>query len=155
MLIRRLEDVEEKGMMALLEKDFKRLRDGDDEHERTTKDNSTPDLELAVAKLKEASMRLSHILAVLADQWHPDPKLPEVLTMDDLEKSITDTNAAIQKLIAKADHEKEIESAKTGLVHNLAKGAESVCIHVKPFLRTFLAVAVQGSAVRLGLCLLD
>ena len=107
-----------------------------------------PDLEVAVTKLNRATTLLFRILSVLSDQWQPDAKLP-VLTTDDLDKSIEDTSAAIQKIVDSNDIEKAIEAAKKGVVHKLGNGAKSVCVHVKPFLKTFLAVAVQGSAVRL------
>jgi len=70
-----------------------------------------------------------------------------ILTRDDLEKSVKDAGDVIQRLLDATDSAKAAEDAKTGVIHNLGKGAKSVCVHVKPFFQTFLAVAVQGSAV--------
>ena len=52
---------EEHAMIALLKQDFETKDDNDE----TTKDNQTPDLKLAVAKLNKATKRLSRTLASL------------------------------------------------------------------------------------------
>jgi hypothetical protein len=90
-------------------------------------------LNTAVIRLNRAATLLFRILSVLSDQWNPDTKLP-ALTKDDLDKSINDAQGAISKLIDESDAAKAIEKAKTGIVHGLAKGAENICVHVKPFL---------------------
>ena len=125
------------------------MEPADRDHEpSTTEDDEAPDLKLAVTKLDRATKLLFRILSVLSDQWHPDAKLP-VLTRDSLEKSIEDTRTAIQKIVESNDSAKAIEAAKSGVVHKLGNGSKSACVYLKPFLKTFLAVAVQGSAVRL------
>src|SRR5271155_2416569 len=135
--------------IELLKQEIGSLEIPDRDHEPSvTEDDVAPDLEVAVKKLNSATTLLFRILSVLSDQWHPDAKLP-VLTMDHLDKSIEDTSSAIQKIVDSNDCEKAIEAAKTGVVHKLGSGAKRVCVHVKPFLKTFLAVAVQASAVRL------
>src|SRR5271168_4869772 len=116
-------------------------------YELVEKDDEN-DVKSARDKLNRSTTLLFRILSVLSDQWHPDAKLP-VLTTDDLDKSIEDTSAAIQKIVDSNDSAKAIEAAKKGAVHKLGNSAKSVCVHIKPFLKTFLAVAVQGSAVRL------
>jgi hypothetical protein len=144
----RLEEVKEHAI-ELLEQEIGSLENPDSDHEPSaTEDDVAPDLEVAVKKLNRATTLLFRILSVLSDQWHPDAKLP-ALTTDDLDKSIEDTSAAIQKIVDANDSAKAIEAAKKGVVHNLGNGAKSLCVHVKPFLKTFLEVAVQGSAVRL------
>jgi len=144
----RLEAVKEHAI-ELLEQEVGSWKTADRDHQpSTTEDDVAPDLELAVTKLNRATTLLFRILSVLSDQWHPDAKLP-VLTTDNLDKSIEHTSAAIQKIVDSNDSAKAIEAAKKGVVHKLGNGAKSVCVHVKPFLKTFLAVAVQGSAVRL------
>jgi len=97
-------------------------------------------------KLNRSTTFLFRILSVLSNQWHPDAKLPK-LTRDNLDESIQDAEAHIQNLIEENDRTKEIAAAKKGIVHNLGNGAKTICVHIKPFLQTFLAVAVQGSAV--------
>ena len=143
-----LEEVKEHAI-ELLKQDIGSLEIPDRDHEPSaTEDDVAPDLEVAVKKLNRATTLLFRILSVLSNQWHPDAKLP-VLTMDDLDKSIEDTSSAIQKIVDSNDSAKAIEAAKKGVVHKLGSSAKSVCVHVKLFLKMFLAVAVQGSAVRL------
>jgi len=101
----------------------------------------------AIDKLNRSTKLLFRILSVLSNQWHPDAKLPE-LTRDDLDRSIQDADTAIQKLIDANDSAKEIAATKKSIVHQLGNGAKNVCAHIKPFLQTFLEVAVQGSAVQ-------
>jgi len=68
--------------------------------------------------------------------------------MGNLDKSIAETSVAIQNLIAINDNKKEIEAANKGVVQSLANGAETICVHLKPFFKTFLSVAGHASAVR-------
>ena len=144
----RLNAVKEHAI-ELLEQEVGSLKTADRDHVlSTTEDDVAPDLKAAVTKLNRATTLLFRILSILSDQWHPDAKLP-ILTMDDLDKSIEDTSSAIQKIVDSNDSAKAIEAAKKGVVHKLGNGAKSVCVHVKPFLKTFLAVAVHGSAVQL------
>jgi len=96
---------------------------------------------------------LVRILSALSDQWHPDAELPK-LTKDNLNKSIQDADAAIQDIIDANAKAKEISAAKKGIVHKLGTKAMSVCVHVKPFIKIFLAVAIQGSAVPSQSCLM-
>jgi hypothetical protein len=109
-------------------------------------ENGAISLKTAIAKLNTATTLLFRILSVLTNEWHPDAKLPE-LTKNDLDKSILDAEAAIEDLIDKNDRAKAVEDAKRGIVHNFGKGIKTVCVNVKPFLKTFLAVAVQGANV--------
>lgn len=143
----RLEEVKEQAI-ELLKQEVGRLESTARDHESkfTIENDVAPDLRTIVAKLNKATTLLFRILCVLSDQWHPDVKLPN-LTRDDLDKSIEDTSIAIQKIIESNDSAKAIEAAKKGIVHKLGNGAKSVCIHIKPFLQTFLKVAIQGSAV--------
>jgi len=145
----RLEEVKEHAI-ELLEQEVGSLKTADRDHEpiSTSEDDAAPDLEVAVKKLNRATTLLFRVLSVLSDQWQPDANLP-VLTADDLDKSIEEISAAIQKIMDSNDSQKALEAAKKRVVHKLGNGAKSVCVHVKPFLKTFLAVAVQGSAVRL------
>ena len=129
--------------MALLKEDVQKV----ETVSRRAEDDSTPDLKLAVTNLNRATTLLFRILYVLSEQWHPDAKLP-VLTMDDMDKSIQAAGAAIQNLLDATDSPTAIEAAKKGIIHKLGSGTKTVCDHVRPFLKTFLAVAVQGSAVR-------
>ena len=142
-----MEDVKEYAI-ALLEEGLGKLKIGENDEEPSIADNddAAPDIKSAVKKLNNATTLLFRILSVLGDEWHPDADLPK-LTKDDLEKTIFDADAAIQNLIDANERAKTLEAAKTGIVHKLAKGAKSVCVHLKPFLKTFLSVAVQGSAV--------
>jgi hypothetical protein len=109
-------------------------------------DEVAPDLNQAVRRLNKAVTFLFRILSILSNEWDPKMELLS-LTLDDLDKSIADTRATIQKLMDANDKAKAIESAKKGVFHTLGNGAKSVCIHVKPFLKTFLTVALNASAV--------
>jgi len=113
----------------------------------TTMNNFPNDAKSAVVKMNQATTLLFHILSVLADEWDPDADLPK-LTKSDLDKSIEDASNAIQKLIDANDNTKATDATKTDVLHKLGENAKSICNHVKPFLKTFLSVAVQGSTVR-------
>jgi hypothetical protein len=141
------EGVKERAL-ELLEESLRNMQIADhtDVPSTTNKDNMAPDLKSAVTKLNKATSLLFRILSVLGDEWHPDAKLPE-LTMDDLDKTIVDADAAIQNLIDANDRAKDLADSRKGILHKLGKGAKSICVHLKPFLKTFLAVGVQGSAV--------
>lgn len=110
----------------------------------TTLGNFPIDAKSAVVKMNQATILLFRILSALTD---PDADLPK-LTKNDLDKSIEDTNNAIQKLIDTNDSTKANDAVKTDILHKLGEKAKSICVHVKHFLKTFLSVAIQGSAVR-------
>jgi len=112
----------------------------------SSNDDVAPDLDQAVKGLNKAVTFLFRILSILRNEWDPKIELLS-LTLDDLDKSIADTTATIQKLVDANTNAKAIESAKQGLFQTLGNGTKSICIHVKPFLKTFLAVAVTGSSV--------
>lgn len=112
-----------------------------------TKDDEN-DVKSAVDKLNRSTTLLFRILSFLSDQWHPDAKMPE-LTSGDLDKSIQDADAAIQSLIDANHRAKDIAGTKKGVVDRLGNGAKTVCVHIKPFVQTFLGIAVHGSAVLL------
>lgn len=114
-------------------------------HKHVAKDDEN-DVKSAADKLNRSTTLLFRILSVLSDQWHPDAKMPE-LTSGDLDKSIQDADAAIQNLIDANDRAKDTAGTNKGVVDKLANGAKTVCVHIKPFLQTFLAIAVHGSAV--------
>lgn len=122
------------------------MKIADNEETTVTDNNPATTLKTSIAKLNKATTLLFRILSVLGDEWHPDAKLP-ALTRDDLDKTILDAEAAIQNLIEKNEHAKALAVAKKGIVHQLGKGMKSICVNVKPFLKTFLTVAVQGAAV--------
>ena len=61
---------------------------------------------------------------------------------DDLNKTIIDADVTIQNLIDTNDRGKDLMDSKKGILHKLGKGANSICIHLKPFLKTFLVVGV-------------
>ena len=134
--------------LALLESDVKVLETPEREHELGTTEykNVRPELNLAVAKLKKATTFLFHVFCFVSKQWDPERELP-TLSRNDLMKSIKDTGDTIQRLIDAHDHTKSIETSKTGITHTLENGVKSLCVHVKPFLKTFLAVAAKGSSV--------
>jgi len=101
----------------------------------------------AVEKLNKATALLARIISFLREEWHPDASL-RTLDRDNLDISIEVASAEIQKLIDLDDKAKAADEAKTGGFHKLGKAAESICVHLKPFFKTFLAVAIQGSAVK-------
>ena len=100
--------------------------------------------------MNQATTLLFRILSVLTDQWDPDADLPK-LTTNDLDKSIVDMSNAIQQLIDANDSTKANNATKTDILHKLGENAKSICVYVKPFLKTLLSVAIQGSAVRSAL----
>jgi len=101
----------------------------------------------AIEKLNKATALLARLVSFLREEWHPDASLP-TLDRDNLDTSIDVASAEIQKLIDRNDNAKADDAAKTGSLHTLGKVAESICVNLKPFLKTFLSVAIQGSAVR-------
>lgn len=109
-------------------------------------DSPAINLTTAIAKLNKASTLLFRILSVLRNEWRPDAKLPE-LTTDDLDKSILDAFTAIQDLIDKYDTAKALEDPQNGVIHKLGMRVKSVCVDIKPFLKTFLKVAAGGANV--------
>lgn len=114
-------------------------------HKPVAKDDEN-EVKSAVDKLNRSTTLLFRILSVLSDQWHPDAKMPE-LTSGDLDKSIQDADAAIQNLIDANDHAKDTADTKNSVVDKLGNWAKTVCVLLKPFLQTFLAIAVHGAAV--------
>lgn len=129
-----------------MQKDLEKLKITENEEPIIRDDNATTNIKTAIEKLNKATMLLFRILSVLGNEWHPDKKLPK-LTRDDLDKAIFDAEVAIQDLIDKNELAKANEGSKKGIVHKFGKGIKSFCVNLKPFLKTFLAVAVQGAAV--------
>jgi len=101
----------------------------------------------AVEKFNTAAALLFRIVFFLREEWHPDASLP-TLDRENLETSIEVASAEIQKLIDVNDKAKADDMAKTGSIHKLGKVAENICVNLKPFIKTFLSVAIKGSAVR-------
>jgi len=129
-----------------LQEGLEQLKIADNEETNITDDSSATTLKTAIAKLDKATTLLFRILSVLGDEWHPDAKLP-ALTWDNLDETILNAEAAIQSLIDKNERTKTLAVEKKGVVHQLGKGIKNICVNVKPFLKTFLTVAVQGAAV--------
>jgi len=139
----------EERVLELLDKDIKSLEtpERDQELGATEDENAVaPELKLAVAKLRKATIFLFHLMCFVSKQWNPDKELP-ALSRSDLIKSIQDTGDTIQKLIDDHELTKPIKSSKIGVTHTLENGVKSLCVHVKPFLKTFLSVAAHGSSV--------
>jgi hypothetical protein len=103
----------------------------------------------AIAKMNNATMLLSRILSFLTDQWCPKTGNMPILNNDNLEKCIEDASDAIQKLIKANEIAKANEAAKTGTLYEFGKEIKSICVNLKPFVKTFLSIAINGSAVRL------
>lgn len=106
-----------------------------------------PDTKSAILKLNQSSTLLFRILSVLSDQWNPDVDLP-TLDKTNLDESIENASNAIKKIIDANDQVKAEDAAKTGILHTFAENAKSICIHLKPFFKTFLSVGIHSSAVR-------
>jgi len=111
-------------------------------------DEVARDLKSAIAKLNKATNFLFRILSVLTEQWHPDAKLPE-LCRDDLDRTILDAETTIQNLLEANDRAKVQKDANKRVVNKLGRGIKTVCTQLKPFIKTVLSIAVQGSAVLL------
>jgi hypothetical protein len=146
----------EQRALALLENDVKALETPERHLELGTTEyqNVAPELTFALTKLKKSTTFLFHILCFLGKQWDPDKELP-TLSRNDLTKSIKDADDTIQKLIDTYENAKSIEASKKGVIHTLENGVKSLCVHVKPFLKTFLAVAVTGSSVIMTISLMS
>jgi len=144
-----LEQLQDRAISEL-EKTIRELQlaDKTDETNKRGDDEVASDLKSAIAKLNKATNFLFRILSVITKQWHPDVKLPE-LRRDHLDRTILDAETTIQTLIEANDGAKEQRGAKKGIVSKLGRRIKSVCAHLKPFIKTVLSVAVQGSAVLL------
>jgi hypothetical protein len=95
----------------------------------------------AIDKMNNAVGLLHHIIAVLNSKVNSDLQLPQLKSIETLDHGILELNRIIEKLSDGA------KPAETGALGKVGFALENICKVVTPFLKVFLAVGVQGSAV--------
>ena len=95
----------------------------------------------AIDRLNKAANLLHGIIA----KFKPDEPLPQLQSIKNLEDGITQIGGAIEELLNRA---KPTEVREEGPLQAFGHALEKICKNVTPFLKVFLQVGVQGSAVR-------
>lgn len=103
----------------------------------------------AIAKMNNATILLSRIISFLKGQLCQNTDNMPILNEDNLEKSIEDASNAIQRLIEANETAKANEAAKHGILYEFGKEIKSICVNLKPFVKTFLSIGINACAVRL------
>jgi hypothetical protein len=98
----------------------------------------------AIDKMNRAIRMLRDVITLHDAQFYRDLELPKIGPAEGLEKSILEMRGVIGRLKGGAQ---TTEAQETNVLHKLGHTVEKVCENVTPFLKIFLAVAVQGSAV--------
>ena len=146
-----MKDVEEYGERALqnLQKalDETKAPVADDESLATAScDTLDSNTKAAMVKMNRAARLLQNIIAIIHPQRHSPSPLP-VLDLNSLDQSIENMNEAFQKMIDEIEKEEAAGAAAKGIVHATGKGMIKICSYITPFLKVFLTVGVNASAV--------
>jgi hypothetical protein len=98
-----------------------------------------------VLAAEEKFKRITELLHRLIGVFDPKQRTLQPSPVADLSSLIKSTKDELQKIIEQQDAVND-NSAK-GLVSTAGKMIQRICVKVTPFLKVFLSVAVQGSAV--------
>jgi hypothetical protein len=101
-----------------------------------------------VSVAEEKFKRITQLLHRLIGIFDPKQRTLQPSPVSDLSSLIESTKDELQKIIKQQD-EVDSDQAK-GIVSTAGKVIEGICVKVTPFLKVFLRVAVQGSAVLPG-----
>jgi hypothetical protein len=93
-------------------------------------------------KLKKTTELLHRLISVFDPNLRTSPPSP----VTELSSLIKNTKDELEKIIKRQDAVDGGSSAK-GIVSTAGKIIQGICVKVTPFLKVFLSVAVQGSAV--------
>lgn len=102
----------------------------------------------AIVKMNKAAALLHHIIAVLSKKSNPGQQLPKLESLKSLDEGVLQMNEIINKLIRKHNLAKDSARTEKGVLSNFANALENIGRHVTPFLKVFLAVSAQCSAVK-------
>jgi hypothetical protein len=102
-------------------------------------------LESMIKAMNEAVCRLQKVISVFDRTSDPKIDLPILTSKENLDENLR----KMEELVASLLKIKLQPHKVSGVFPELGYVLEAVCRHVTPFLKNFLAVAIQGSPVRI------